>query len=98
MELSRDTLETIGGYVRQNLSTWMREAAIAPQTDPVLLERMVRVEEELKAQRELMKQGFDQMDNRFDQAHSHTNRWMTFMSIVLLALTAVVSFGIFFAG
>ena len=155
MELTRDTLETIGGYVKENLSTWMREASIPQQTDPVLLERMIRVEEELKAQRELMKRGFDQVDKRFeqvdkrfeqvdkrfeevnsrfeqvdkrfeemradmnsrfeqvdkrfeetradintrfDQARSHMNQWMTFMSIVLLALTAVVSLGIFFAG
>ncbi|SDX50242.1 hypothetical protein [Thiocapsa roseopersicina] len=28
---------------------------------------MVRVEEELKHQRELMRQGFEQMDKRFDE-------------------------------
>jgi len=32
-----------------------------------LRERMVRVEEELKNQRELMKQGFDLMDKRFQE-------------------------------
>ena len=32
-----------------------------------LSERIIRVEEELKAQRELMKQGFDQMEKRFEQ-------------------------------
>lgn len=32
-----------------------------------LRERMVRVEEELKHQRELMRQGFERMDKRFEQ-------------------------------
>ena len=38
------------------------------------------------------------MNARFDQAHSHTNHWMTFMSIVLLALTAAVSLGYLLRG
>lgn len=98
MELSRDTLEAIGGYVKQNLTTWMREVAPPSQTDPVLLERIVRVEEELKAQRQLMKQGFEQTDKRFEQARSHTNHWMVFMTIVLLALGTFMSIGIFLVG
>ena len=68
MELTRETLETIGGYVREHLALWMRDVTLPPQqTDPVLLERIVRVEEELRSQRELMKQGFEQVDKRFEQ-------------------------------
>lgn len=68
MELSREHLEQIGGYVKEQLPAWLRELSPAEpvRTDPQLLERIVRVEEELKSQRELMKQGFDQMEKRFE--------------------------------
>ena len=66
MELTRDTLEAIGGYVKQNLATWIRDVERPPQTDPHLLERVVRVEEELRASRDLMQQGFALMEKRFE--------------------------------
>ncbi len=69
VELSQEALETIGSYVRKNLPSWMEE--VRPRStssrDIELAERIVRVEEELKTQRELMRQGFDQMDKRFEQ-------------------------------
>ncbi len=64
MELSAQTLETIGQYVQRNLSTWLRNANLEREIE--LRERTVRVEEELKAQRELMREGFAQMDKRFE--------------------------------
>ena len=68
MELDERALERIGDYVRSNLRTWMREASPSLEAVEVgLHERMVRVEEELRAQRELMKQGFEQIDKRFEQ-------------------------------
>ena len=70
MELDERTLDTIGLYVRRNLRDWMREAGselTLERLDLALTERIVRVEEELKAQRELMKQGFEQMEKRFEQ-------------------------------
>ena len=70
MELDERTLDTIGLYVRRNLRDWMREAGselTLERLDLALTERIVRVEEELKAQRELMKQGFEQVDKRFEQ-------------------------------
>ena len=69
MELSNDVLETIGGYVRRNLGAWMQEVAPRQATDRELLERTVRVEEELKNQRELMQQGFAAMDRRFEDVN-----------------------------
>ena len=66
MELTRDTLEAIGGYVKQNLATWIRDVERQPQTDPYLLERIVRVEDELRSSRELMQQGFALMEKRFE--------------------------------
>ena len=69
MELSEKQLNQIGGYVKQNLGAWMRE--VVPVVDPSIsqntFERVIRVEEELKASRELMAQGFDFMEKRFAQ-------------------------------
>ena len=70
MALKKEELQIIGEYVQSHLTEWLPEQ-IHTSTSfncPIdLTERMVRVEEELKNQRELMKQGFDQMDKRFDQ-------------------------------
>ncbi|TVQ19193.1 MAG: hypothetical protein EA382_16675 [Spirochaetaceae bacterium] len=76
MELTRQHLEQVGSYVREHLNSWLRDASppvTTVQLDPVYLERIVRVEEELKSQRELMKLGFDQIDKRFEQMRADTN-------------------------
>ncbi|TVQ36435.1 MAG: hypothetical protein EA384_14355 [Spirochaetaceae bacterium] len=76
VELSHEALETIGHYVRRNLGAWIAE--VVPRSlvdrDLELRERTIRVEEELKTQRELMRQGFEhtekllqQIDKRFEQ-------------------------------
>jgi len=65
MELSHEQLESIGRYVRGNLSAWIGE--VYTPRDIQLSERMVRLEEELKGQRELMQQGFALMEKRFEQ-------------------------------
>ena len=39
-----------------------------------LRERMVRVEEEFKHQRELMQQGFEQVDRRFEELREDRDR------------------------
>ena len=73
MTLSDDQLEQIGRYVQKNLPEWLR--TLPPQTvqitDPALIERAVRVEEELKAQRELMIERFDAGDKRFESIDKH---------------------------
>jgi hypothetical protein len=48
-------------------------AAAVPQPvlERELLERVVRVEEELRHQRELMQQGFAAMERRFEQVDKH---------------------------
>ncbi|MDD9987129.1 MAG: hypothetical protein OXQ31_12705 [Spirochaetaceae bacterium] len=74
----------IGEYVKP----WLRELVdrMAPRVEPAgadtaLMERMVRVEEELKAQRELMderfgfmEQRFDAVDRRFEDLIRHTDK------------------------
>ena len=70
MALKKEELLAIGEYVRDHLTEWLPEQtnALAAFSFPIeLTERMIRVEEELKTQRELMKQGFEQIDKRFEQ-------------------------------
>jgi len=57
-------------FIKEHLGEWLAEESMAKQ--PVvyeleLRERSVRVEEQLKHQRELMQQGFKHMEKRFEQ-------------------------------
>ncbi len=70
MALAQQDLQQIGEYVKDHISEWIAEQSLGKP--PVvyeieLRERMVRVEEELKHQRELMREGFDQVNKRFEQ-------------------------------
>jgi ABC-type phosphate transport system auxiliary subunit len=70
MPLAQNDYDAIGEYVRRNLGAWLQEQSLSkpPHVYEIeLRERMVRVEEELKNQRDLMKQGFDLMDKRFEE-------------------------------
>jgi hypothetical protein len=56
-------------FIKQHLGEWLAEQSLGKPPvvyEVELRERMVRVEEELKHQRELMRQGFEQMDKRLD--------------------------------
>ena len=60
-------------FIKQQLGEWLAEQSLG--RPPVvyeieLRERMVRVEEELKHQRELMREGFERMDARFAAQHA----------------------------
>lgn len=62
-------MEQLEEYIKANLGQWLAEQSL--DKPPVvyeieLRERMVRVEEELKHQRELMLKGFEAMDKRFE--------------------------------
>jgi len=70
MTLKQEELELIGEYVQRHLTEWLPEKINAQPNNsfPIeLTERIIRVEEELKSQRELMIIGFDQIDKRFEQ-------------------------------
>lgn len=83
MTLRDEDVGRIGEYVKPWLRRMMDE--MSPRLEPVgadtrLLERMVRVEEELKAQRTLMDERFafmarrfDAVDKRFEDLIGHTN-------------------------
>ena len=56
-------------YIKAHLGEWLAEQSLGkpPAVYEIeLRERMVRVEEELRHQRELMQQGFAQIDKRFE--------------------------------
>ncbi|RKT44426.1 hypothetical protein [Thiocapsa rosea] len=58
-------------FIKEHLGEWLVEVSLGkpPAVYEIeLRERMVRVEEELKHQRELMRQGFEQVERRFEQA------------------------------
>ena len=61
IEMGPEQLELLGQYVRSHIHEWMGEP------DMVLRERIVRVEESIKSQLELMRLGFEQIDKRFEQ-------------------------------
>ena len=55
-------------YIRSHLPEWLSEYhGTAAVNDPVLIERMVRVEEALRYQRDLITEILRQMDQRFTQ-------------------------------
>ena len=57
-------------FIKEHLGEWLVEVSLGkpPAVYEIeLRERMVRVEEELKHQRELMRRGFEQVEKRFEQ-------------------------------
>ena len=81
MTLREEDVRRIGDYVKP----WLRDLvdrvvpARAHGVDTQLLERMVRVEEELKAQRELMTERFTAMDKRFEDQQAYSDKRFTAM-------------------
>ena len=112
VSLRDEDVRRIGDYVKP----WLREIVeqLVPRPaiagiDQQLLERMVRVEEELKAQRELMEVKFDavdrrfeatdkrfeSMDKRFDDMQENFKRTQWLIGVGFVLITAVVTvFGV----
>ncbi len=75
--LKREELQLIGEYVQDHLAEWLPERQNIPanfRCPLELTERMIRVEEELKTQRELMKQGFNQIDKRLELMQNNMDK------------------------
>ncbi|MEE8441788.1 MAG: hypothetical protein V3S41_08715 [Spirochaetia bacterium] len=70
MAIGEAELNLIGEYVQSHLTGWMEHLGVRAPQDPVtntqLLERVFRVEEELKAGREVMIARFEASDRRFE--------------------------------
>ena len=68
MALSPEDLDQVGTYVKSHLPEWLPTNVID------LSERITRVEEELKSQRELMLTGFANVDRRFEELQHNTDK------------------------
>ncbi len=71
MPLAEEDLEQIRRLIREEVDARISTGVV--RYDLELRERMVRVEEELKHQRELMEQGFRLMDKRFEEMREDMN-------------------------
>ncbi len=105
MKLTEEQLEQIGSYIESNfdrISAKSNVIQLRPY-DIQMIERMTRIEEELKAQRELMQFGFNQMDKRFeavDKRFEDVNKKFTVMmwamgagiTIILTVITLLTIF------
>jgi len=74
MAVTQKDLSQISDYIKGQFFEWIE--TVPPRTihrdySFELHERMIRVEEELKTQRELMKQGFEQVDKRLESMENH---------------------------
>jgi acyl carrier protein phosphodiesterase len=70
MALAQQDYAEVAEYLKDHISEWFPEDRARDKSviyDLDIRERIVRVEEELKHQRELMQKGFDFMEKRFEQ-------------------------------
>lgn len=67
MALAKEDIEQIHLIVREDVTERLLGQAANVRYELDLRERTIRVEEELKHQRELMLEGFKQMEKRFEQ-------------------------------
>lgn len=98
MALSEADLGRIGRYVRAELPEWLEQ--IRPsRTDGQLMERMVRVEENLRSQRELLiemqrssDRRFEDVNRRFEDQNKRFDamRWYHIATLVVLSTMMTV--------
>ena len=74
MALAQEDIEQIQWLIKKTLSEAPETFNANVRYELDLRERTIRVEEELKHQRELMVEGFKQMDKRFEQMHLDMNK------------------------
>jgi len=74
MALAQEDIEQIQWLIKKTLSEIPETLNANVRYELDLRERTIRVEEELKHQRELMVEGFKQMERRFEQMHLDMNK------------------------
>ena len=74
MALAQEDIETIRKLIREEIEASVPTDHALARYDIELRERLVRLEEELKHQRELMEQGFRLMERRFEEQREDTNK------------------------
>ena len=89
MTIGPEELQKIGDYVRLHLAEWMGN--VRSERDTGLMERSIRIEEELKAQRQIMETRFEAMDRRFESIQKQMDvrftsmQWMMGLGFTLMA-------------
>jgi DNA anti-recombination protein RmuC len=75
MTLAAEDLAQIGEFIDERLRLRLAEPVMSNvRYELEIRERIVRVEEELRHQRDLMQQGFALMDKRFEEMQQNSNR------------------------
>ena len=77
MPLTKEDLKQIEDHIKSNIGSWIGDVSLTKSNyfnEIELIETMVRVEEELKNQRELMLMGFEQTDKRFEEMQKNMDR------------------------
>jgi septation ring formation regulator EzrA len=80
MALAHDDLQQIQQLIEQSMSTRPEAAFANVRYELDIRERIVRVEEELKHQRELMLQGFETSNRRFEDMNKRFEEMRTDMN------------------
>jgi len=74
MALAQEDIEQIQELIKKSIELTPEVGNANVRYELDLRERTIRVEEELKHQRELMLTGFSQMDKRFEQMREESNK------------------------
>ncbi len=77
MSLTSTDLKQIEDHIKSNIGSWMGDVSLTKSSyfnEIELIERIVRVEEELKSQRELMLMGFEQTNKRFEEMQKNMDK------------------------
>ena len=91
--------EHIENHIKNNIASWMGDISLTKSSyfnEIELIERIVRVEEELKNQRELMLMGFEQVNRRFEDVNSKFTMMFAFMTIGFTILATMMTVFKFF--
>ena len=91
MALSERDLEQVGNYVRAHLIEWLPVPVLE------LNERIVRVEEELRSQRELMQRGFDETHRAFASMERRFRGQSWLIGVGFVLISTLMSLSAFFA-
>jgi len=101
MALTKKDLQQIEEHIKNNIASWIGNIPLTKSqylNEIKLVEGIVRVEEELKSQRELMHAGFEhmnkrfeQVDKRFEDVNSKFTMMFTFMSLGFTVLAAMMT-------
>ena len=77
MSLTSADLKQIEEHIKNNIGSWIGDISLTKFSyfnEIELIERIVRVEEELKSQRELMLMGFEQTNKRFEDMQKYMDK------------------------